>query len=230
MKKTTLMIAIALGLFIILFVIDTPARGSSMGRTASVRSFSNGFQGSRVIPGRPSGTTFRGNSPGVGYREGFSKSAAGANAGWRGYREAGNQRRYYGHHGWGSPWPYWSVGVYLTYLPDDYTIVNIDGTPYYYCDGSYFASYANGYLVVPAPEPSASEDQQAPVQASSGEQQLAAVPNSATGDTTTVNVPNSKGGFTSVRLVKQKNGYVGPQGEFYAGHPTVAALKALYGD
>ena len=45
-----------------------------------------------------------------------------------------------------------------------------------------------------------------------------------------INIPNSKGGFTPVRLIKHKNGYIGPQGEFYAGHPTVDALKALYGD
>jgi hypothetical protein len=45
-----------------------------------------------------------------------------------------------------------------------------------------------------------------------------------------VNVPNSKNGFTPVKLVKQGNGYIGPQGEFYPGHPTVDQLKALYGN
>jgi hypothetical protein len=52
----------------------------------------------------------------------------------------------------------------------------------------------------------------------------------ASKDTTTINIPNSKGGFTPVKLVKQKDGYLGPQGEFYAGHPTVDQLKALYGN
>lgn len=49
------------------------------------------------------------------------------------------------------------------------------------------------------------------------------------GDIFTVNVPNARGGYTPVKLVKTANGYLGPQGEFYAGHPTVAQLKGLYG-
>jgi hypothetical protein len=122
------------------------------------------------------------------------------------------------------------VGAYFDYIPDCYSTVYVDGSPYYYCDGSYFQPYSNGYMVVPAPEAAASEDQQEPAQAPSVEQPVAAQPKSASGDTTTINVPTSKGEFTPVRLVKHKNGYVGPQGEFYTGHPTVAALKALYGD
>ena len=49
------------------------------------------------------------------------------------------------------------------------------------------------------------------------------------GDTVIVNVPNDAEGFTAVKLVKIADGYVGPQGEFYAGHPTVKQLRALYG-
>jgi hypothetical protein len=45
----------------------------------------------------------------------------------------------------------------------------------------------------------------------------------------TVNIPNSNGGFTAVKLTKFKDGYKGPQGEFYPNHPTVDELKALYG-
>jgi hypothetical protein len=84
-------------------------------------------------------------------------------------------------------------------------------------------------MVVPPPTPATSEDQEAPAEAPSVDQPVAALPKSAS-DTATINVPTSKGGFTPVRLVKHKNGYIGPQGEFYTGHPTVAALKALYGD
>ena len=85
-------------------------------------------------------------------------------------------------------------------------------------------------MVVPTPTPATSEDQEAPAEAPSNEQPAAAQPKSASSDTSTINIPTSKGGFTPVRLVKHKNGYIGPQGEFYSGHPTVAALKALYGD
>ena len=44
-----------------------------------------------------------------------------------------------------------------------------------------------------------------------------------------INIPNASGGFTAVKLIRHKNGYIGPQGEFYAGHPTVEELKVLYG-
>jgi hypothetical protein len=118
----------------------------------------------------------------------------------------------------------------LTYLPDDYTTVYVDGSPYYYCNGSYFTPYSNGYVVVPAPSPAQPQDQEATAPASSDEQSIAAQPKSASNDTATINIPNSKGGFIPVRLIKHKNGYLGPEGEFYIGHPTVAALKALYGD
>jgi hypothetical protein len=59
---------------------------------------------------------------------------------------------------------------------------------------------------------------------------VTAQPKPESKDTATITIPNSKGGFTPVRLVKHNNGYLGPQGEFYAGHPTVDQLKALYGN
>jgi len=49
------------------------------------------------------------------------------------------------------------------------------------------------------------------------------------GDMVTVNVPNSTGGYTAVVLKRSGNGYVGPQGEFYAQVPTTAQLQAMYG-
>ncbi len=44
-----------------------------------------------------------------------------------------------------------------------------------------------------------------------------------------INVPNIYGGYTAVRLVKHSYGYLGPQGEYYPGYPTVYQLAALYG-
>ena len=49
-------------------------------------------------------------------------------------------------------------------------------------------------------------------------------------ETIVINVPTSTGGFHSVKLVKTKDGYLGPQGEFYPGRPTITQLKVLYGD
>jgi hypothetical protein len=55
-------------------------------------------------------------------------------------------------------------------------------------------------------------------------------PGSAPSDAVIINVPDSKGGYVAVKLVKTKDGYIGPQGEFYPGRPTIDQLKALYGE
>lgn len=44
-----------------------------------------------------------------------------------------------------------------------------------------------------------------------------------------VNVPNCNGSYTPIALRKFGRGYMGPQGEYYHGNPTVAQLRALYG-
>jgi hypothetical protein len=118
----------------------------------------------------------------------------------------------------------------------------VRGVPYYYFNGSYFRQYSSGYVVVevpdqssaqaiqsPPPAPAPQENQQIQSPAAPGEQakSLSSTPAS---DTVTVSVPNAQGGFTAVKLVKRDGGYVGPQGEFYSGHPTVDQLKALYGN
>jgi hypothetical protein len=54
-------------------------------------------------------------------------------------------------------------------------------------------------------------------------------PQVLSGEALTVNVPNTNGSYTPVTLIKQKDGYIGPQGEYYPGHPTVTQLRVLYG-
>jgi hypothetical protein len=68
-------------------------------------------------------------------------------------------------------------------------------------------------------------------EAQNAENAAAAAPAKASaGDgAVTINIPNAGGGFTAVKLTKYKDGYKGPQGEFYPNHPTVEELKALYG-
>jgi hypothetical protein len=43
-----------------------------------------------------------------------------------------------------------------------------------------------------------------------------------------INIPNGNGSYTSVTLTKTEKGFLGPQGEFYADHPTVDQLKERY--
>lgn len=50
-----------------------------------------------------------------------------------------------------------------------------------------------------------------------------------TQDSVTVNVPNDNGGYTAVVLKKSGDGFVGPQGEYYAQLPSVDQLKVMYG-
>jgi hypothetical protein len=134
------------------------------------------------------------------------------------------------------------VGAYVDNLPDGYTAVVVGGVPYYYYGGVYFRPHLSGYVVVAAPvqyaapadqssppaaAPQAPASLQSPAPSSEQSGSLSAVPQS---DTIIVNVPNAKGGFTPVKLVKRNGGYVGPQGEFYSGNPTVDELKALYGN
>jgi hypothetical protein len=164
--------------------------------------------------------------------------------GFRGGRYHYNHGFYHGyyhnHFGWGFHGPYLydynydynvvapPIGGFVAYLPLGYTTVIVSGTPYYYCAGYYFRPYSSGYVIVPAPvvNKTAAAASEEPKTAS----KVTAQPEPASNDTTTINIPNSKGEFTPVRLVKHNNGYLGPQGEFYAGHPTVEQLKALYGN
>jgi len=45
-----------------------------------------------------------------------------------------------------------------------------------------------------------------------------------------INVPNARGGYTLVSLTRCQGGYLGPQGEYYAGNPTLGQLRVLYGE
>jgi len=48
-------------------------------------------------------------------------------------------------------------------------------------------------------------------------------------DSYTVNIPNDKGGYTAVILNRSREGFIGPQGEFYPEFPKVWQLKLMYG-
>jgi hypothetical protein len=184
----------------------------------------------------------------------LSTSSASA---WGGGRHGGYGHGFYGYHGWGVYRPYYwgldytlvspPIGAVVPYLPDGYTTYVIGGIPYYYFGGYYFQTCPSGYVVVPQPEaPSAgttapSQTVQSQTSATQTVQPGSAVAKSASAVSAplakaasddgaiTINIPNSTGGFTAVKLTRFKDGYKGPQGEFYPNHPTVDELKALYG-
>jgi MFS family permease len=84
--------------------------------------------------------------------------------------------------------------------------------PNYYFDGRVYRPLPQGYIAPgrPAVAPAAAQPP-------------------AVGGTITINVPASDGSFTPVTLTRQKDGYIGPQGEFYPDIPSIAQLKILYG-
>lgn len=141
----------------------------------------------------------------------------------------GHGRGHYYYHGgrWHDSNWFWglfgaglAIGAIVSTLPPRYETVYVRGVPYYYYDNVYYRPSAGGYIVVPAPVTTT----------------VVTVPNTTViqapalpGQTVVINVPNSRGGYTPVTLVKQSNGYIGPQGEYYEGSPTVDQLRALYG-
>jgi hypothetical protein len=64
----------------------------------------------------------------------------------------------------------------------------------------------------------------APASAVPSQQSVAASVN----DSFDIHIPNGNGSFTLVTLQKTEKGFLGPQGEFYADHPTEDQLKARY--
>jgi hypothetical protein len=127
------------------------------------------------------------------------------------------------HGGWGFHNHYW--GGYYGWGWYGYPGVVVAGYPYYY-DGVYYSDYPGG-SVVAVTEQGVSSGAVAPSQTAPP---LPAVPKKLDGDTAVINIPSAGGKITSVKLTKYADGYIGPQGEYYAGHPTVAQLRVLYGN
>ncbi len=129
---------------------------------------------------------------------------------------------------WGSFATGLAIGTIVATLPPYYESVYVSGAPYYYYDNIYYRPCPTGYVVVPTPAtttvvaaPAATAVVTAPV---------VTQPNAPSGEAVLINIPNASGGYTSVTLTKHKTGYIGPQGEYYEGHPTVKQLRVLYGE
>ncbi len=103
------------------------------------------------------------------------------------------------------------VGAVVANIPFGHTTLTIGSVPYYYYDRAYYRRCPSGYIVV-----------QDPVIVTPGYAQSG-------NEVVIINVPNASGGYTQVRLVRSGNGYVGPQGEYYPGSPSIEQLRVLYG-
>ena len=105
------------------------------------------------------------------------------------------------------------LGAVVHFLPSGYRSLVIGRSTYYHYNNIYYQACPSGYVVVPEPQVS---------------QNVIAVQN-LSGERIPINILNSNGSYTTVMLLKRGGGYLGPQGEYYPGNPTVGQLKSLYG-
>ena len=126
------------------------------------------------------------------------------------------------------------MGAVVPALPPGYTVVYMGSVPYYYYGNAYYAAAPNGYVVTAPPAIAAPiavapsvTPVQAPAPAPISQQPVAPVANEPS-DAVETYIPNGNGSFTVVTLRNTEKGFFGPQGEFYADHPTEDQLKARY--
>lgn len=115
-----------------------------------------------------------------------------------------------------------------------------NGVPYYCAGYTYYTQTPNGYMVVappvmpampqsaPPPYVAAPPVAAAPVAASVNTVNAPAQTEESKRDVYDIYIPNGNGSYTSVTLRKTEKGFLGPQGEFYADHPTVDQLRERY--
>lgn len=132
------------------------------------------------------------------------------------------------------------LGAVVRAVPVYYRKVVINGVVYYTADDVYYVRVRSGYQVVPRPvtvvqaAPVVVVQSPAPASGTTVITPVAPVKTEVVSspqgdDAFEVNIPNDQGGYTPVLIKRTKDGFLGPQGEFYADFPKVAQLKAMYG-
>jgi len=135
---------------------------------------------------------------------------------WPGY--------YYGGPYYDPYYPYYADPYYApSYVVSTptYQPVVVNGVTYYVNNGVYYTYTQYGYQAVATPAGAS-----APLVETAA---VTSVASAGSDDSFTVNIPNSKGGYNTVIIKRSGNGFVGPQGEFYADFPKVSQLQVMYG-
>ncbi|MEW6535184.1 MAG: DUF6515 family protein [Candidatus Auribacterota bacterium] len=117
------------------------------------------------------------------------------------------------------------LGSIIDALPPHHKVVYVKEAPYYYDGTYYFRRIDDGYVVVE--DPTIVVHPSTPVVVTPAPNVIVKQPEP---EIVTINIPNDNGSFTPVVLIKKGDGYIGPQGEYYDGNPTVDQLRALYGN
>lgn len=158
-----------------------------------------------------------------------------------------NGHRYYRYH------DHPKFGLRLSFIPDMFFHLWIDGVEFTYYDGLYYRCEGPDYVIVEPPigalVPAIPADYIPVVirgvtyytcdgiyyvRTREGYRVVPPVrvvvpPPVDREDTFSVNVPNDSGGSTNVIIRRSGDGYVGPQGEYYPEFPTISQLRVLYG-
>jgi hypothetical protein len=118
------------------------------------------------------------------------------------------------------------VGAVVSWIPDEYRMVSINGRLYYTWNNNYFIRTVDGYQVVAPPAvisdvKKAATNQQGTTQAQ--------ITNGISPEGTIIlNIPDGKGKYIPVTIKRSGNGFIGPQGEFYQQFPKVSQLQVIY--
>jgi len=162
----------------------------------------------------------------------------GGHGGWHGHSYVGvNIGVWPGSYYYGYPYydyPYYAQPYYpreVLVSSSSYQPVVINGVTYYVNNGVYYNYTAYGYQAVATPVGVVAAPTAVPATAPIVQADAVTVTPSSvnTDDSYTVNIPNGKGGYNAVLLKRSGNGFIGPQGEFYAEFPKVSQLQLMYG-
>ncbi|MFA5369121.1 MAG: DUF6515 family protein [Candidatus Omnitrophota bacterium] len=113
------------------------------------------------------------------------------------------------------------AGAVITALPAGHRAVVVNKTKYYYYNRTYYTRVKQGYIVVDSPirgiiTPAVPQEAVTPAEPDSSAY--------------TVNIVNSDATYTAVVLKGYKDGFMGPQGEWYPVFPSVKQLRVMYGE
>ena len=121
------------------------------------------------------------------------------------------------------------LGAVVRTIPSYYQPMIINGVTYYNVDGIYYLYTSQGYQVVPQPVTVVAPASIPQTLSTAPTQVMAAPASSGTDESFTINIPTVKGGYQAVTLKRSGDGFIGPQGEFYADFPRISQLKEMYG-
>jgi len=110
------------------------------------------------------------------------------------------------------------IGACISHLPFGARTKYVNGKRYHHHNGIYYKHTHEGYVVVEEPVEYYAYEGKVKNKKHYDFEEISF----------TINIPNNHGGYSEVSLKRTKDGFIGPQGEFYSEFPKVAHLKVMY--